>query len=201
MNSSEAEYRALRTELIHYDNACLTILGLMLTASTAIYGLVSDKSIYPLLFLLSIIWSVGFPYILDKRASNLKIALYIKIHVESCDNDFFWETWLQNKGLLNNTGNRHSVNEKAKAEYPKGLDDLPIVDPVKIEFALLATTHIVNVAWLWLAKDSQQPLAITTTILAIISLYRSFFRMYHYLSFDSKKFINSFTHTGDLIED
>lgn len=54
-----AEYNSLRAELGRHDNACLNILGLLLAASTAIYGLVANERVLLLLPLLSVIWLVG----------------------------------------------------------------------------------------------------------------------------------------------
>ena len=60
MKYSEVEYNSLRAELIHHDGKCLNIVGLLLASSTAIYGLVTQRQLFPLLIMLSIIWESGF---------------------------------------------------------------------------------------------------------------------------------------------
>ena len=91
MTFNNSEYNALRTELIHHDRSCLTILQFLLTASTAIYGLVStEKFDSSLLILLSIIWFIGFLYIIEKRSTIKRITYYIKTQIEDKKNFIFW---------------------------------------------------------------------------------------------------------------
>ena len=148
---------SLRRELVHYDAACLTILGSLITASAAIYGVVSDPNKHPygLLCALDAIWLVGFIYIIDKRSSIIRIALYIKMRFESSvsmfdgeENYYYeWETWLDSSGKVLN-GLKSGLPQKACT------DILPIVDPINVEFTLLVLVCIINTIWLQHAQES-----------------------------------------------
>ncbi len=59
MTFNNSEYNALKAEQIHHDRICLTILRFLITASTAVYGLVGVRSSYSfLLILLTLIWFI-----------------------------------------------------------------------------------------------------------------------------------------------
>ncbi len=120
----KVEYNALRAEIIHHDRTCFNIISLLLGASTAIYGLVVKQNIFLLLIILSVIWFVGFLYIVEKRASIRRISYYIRYAIEPKDKKR-WETF----SLIND--NIH---------FPK-------ISPLKTEFVLLMTTNIVNCYW------------------------------------------------------
>ena len=94
MEVSEAEYNSLRTEILHHDGSCLNILGLLLASSTTIYGFVAERKLYPLLIVLSVIWQVGFVYIVEKRFAILRISNYIKTMIEKKEGTFHWETYV-----------------------------------------------------------------------------------------------------------
>jgi len=132
MTFNDAEYNSLRTELIHHDRTCLTILGLLLTASTAIYGLVVNKDLFYLLILLSVIWYVGFLYLVEKRSNIKRISFYIQIQAETEDSDLNWESWSRNY--------RYEINAN-HVFY------LPSRSPLKLEYSLAIITLIVNCAW------------------------------------------------------
>ncbi len=133
MTFNDSEYNALRTELIHHDRSCLTILQFLLTASTAIYGLVSTTKVdSSLLILLSIIWFTGFLYIVEKRSTIRRISCYIRTEIESKNKVIGWEEWCFK-----------DRNEKFKTYLPK-------ISPLQIELSLLTTANIVNILWLFL---------------------------------------------------
>ena len=90
-----SEYNALRTELLHHDRSCLLIISFLFTASVTIYGLVStEKFDSSLLILLSIVWFIGFLYIVEKRSTIKRISFYIKTKFETRNSSTFnWETW------------------------------------------------------------------------------------------------------------
>ena len=163
MKSNEAEYSALRTELIHHDSSCLTILGLLLAATTAIYGVVANQQIFPLLIMLSVLWGVGFLYIVEKRATIRRISFYIQTQLEPSNNDLSWEAWSRT--------NRSGM-------------DLPTVSPLKIERTLLVIANLVNTIWLW--KSASISLAIIATVVALISLIWSQLILNRYYKFSRK---------------
>ena len=185
MKYNETEYSSLRTELIHHDRICLSILGILLTASTTIYGLVSQKQeILFLLIVLSVIWFVGFLYILEKRSTIRRISMYIEDTFEqgitfSCNknsfdrrviNDeicFYWERYSGENRYSNQHNQEKEKNEKQK---------MPTVSPLFIEFSLLVITNLVNTFWLWCLffELDREPatllLALASTLVAIISI-------------------------------
>lgn len=166
MEPNKIEYTALRTELIHHDSSCLSILGLLLASSTAIYGLVANQNTFPLLLLLSIIWLIGFLYIVEKRASIRRIAFYIQTCIELSDSTFQWETW-----------SRHSRTNLS----------LPTVSPLKIEFALLLIVNSVNTVWLW--AEGNIWLAVGATTLLLTSLVWSSLIIKKYYAFSRHNYV------------
>ena len=199
IHPEDAEYTTLRTEIMHYDKACLTILGFLLVLSTSVYGLVAEKGTFSLLLLLSIIWSVGFRYILDKRLSILRIALYLQVCFESSDRGFWWESWLTKDGVR--------LHQKCKGVNHSGLKTLPARDPIYLEFFLLFTTLVVNVIWIWmLSADRAQVtsltvpndpqltvrvLAILTTIFFLISSVWNWSLVIRYRSFKKQEYFDA----------
>ncbi len=163
MQSNTAEYNALRTELIHHDSACLTILGLLLAATTAIYGVVANQQIFPLLIMLSVLWGIGFLYIVEKRATIRRISFYIQTQLETSNSDLSWEAWSRT--------NRSGM-------------DLPTVSPLKIERTLLVIANLVNTIWLWISATIS--LAIIATVVALISLIWSQLILNRYYKFNRK---------------
>ena len=181
----DTEYSALRMELIHYDTACLTILGSLLTAAAAGYGFIAEKQTYYLLPLLSAIWFVGYFYMLDKRISILKIALYIQTKFETHKEGYFWESWLANDG---------SYLENRKLCLPKEvcLSRLNFfLEPEWIEFFLLQGVNILNAGWLWqiVFTSKTPPFALCglTTGLSILSSAVSNLAIASYRSFKARK--------------
>lgn len=168
MKYSEAEYNCLRAELLHHDGGCLTILGLLLASSTAIYGLVADRSIFPLLIMLSIIWLVGFLYIVEKRATIRRISFYIKTRIEGESDTFNWETYSRR--------NRFIPQDKRIDRGDEII--LPTVSPLKIEFSLLILTNLINTIWLW--SSSNVRLALFATSLSLFSVAWSGFIVTRY---------------------
>jgi hypothetical protein len=152
MKYSEAEYTCLRAELLHHDGSCLTILGLLLASSTAIYGLVADRGVFPLLIMLSIIWLIGFLYIVEKRATIRRISRYIN-----------WETYSRQNRSATQVKNNNQGNDIV----------LPTMSPLKIEFSLLILTNLINTIWLWSSNNFK--MALFATLLSVFSIVWSGF--------------------------
>ncbi|MEL6553724.1 MAG: hypothetical protein AAFP00_10565 [Bacteroidota bacterium] len=196
MNSREIEYLTLRRELVHYDAACLTILGSLITASAAIYGVVSDPERHPygLLCGLDVIWLIGFMYIVDKRSSIIRIALYIKMRFEGSNSIregeelcyYEWETWLDSSGRILN-GRESGLCEDSCT------DSLPIVDPTWIEFVLLVFVCLVDTAWLvFVGYQSSWELSLVllsflSLFLLLVSIVIGFSQLKRYLGFREMK--------------
>lgn len=198
MHTEDAEYTALRTEIVHYDRSCLTILGSLLTLSTAVYGLVAQSGTFYLLLILSVIWTVGFQYIVDKRASILRIALYLQIYFDGLNRNFWWESWLVSDGLC------LSAQNPTQVQHHKGLSLLPIKDPVHVEFILLLVTLLVNTIGMWMlslpgaevetltpleVQPLVQFLAIVTTLFSLGACVWSARLVARYKSFDRQGFV------------
>lgn len=163
MKSNTAEYSALRTELIHHDSACLTILGLLLAATTAIYGVVANQQIFPLLIMLSVIWGIGFLYIVEKRATIRRISFYIQTQLEKSSSSLGWEAW----------------SRKSRPSM-----ELPTVSPLKIERTLLVIANVVNTIWLWISAPTS--LAIIAAVITLISFIWSQLILNRYYKFSRK---------------
>lgn len=147
MEFNSNEYNSLRAELIHHDRTCLTIISLLLTASTAVYGLVVNKQLSYLLIVLSVIWHVGFLYLIEKRANIKRISFYIQTQIEPEISNFGWEEWSRNFRYLpeSSTDEQPESSTNKQTEPP----DLPALSPLKeVEFPLLKMTYIVNCIWL-----------------------------------------------------
>lgn len=176
------EYNSLRKELIHHDRICFNIISLLLGASTAIYGLVVKENLFPLLIILSVIWFVGFLYIVEKRANIRRISFYIeqKFEKEQKNNKDYWERWTRQ--------NRHPKQKPQANIYMTASDtdkkkdiqlQLPTVSPLKwIEFPLLIIINLVNIIWLGLVYEksslimsSQQMKKFAQWIISDSSLY------------------------------
>lgn len=176
MEFSEVEYSSLRSELIHHDGSCLNILGLLLASSTAIYGLVADRGLFPLLIMLSMIWLVGFLYIVEKRSTIRRISRYIKHKIERESDTFNWETYSRQ--------NRYTKKGEGNKNVDKETVVLPTISPLKIEFSLLVITNLINTVWLWSSNNTK--LAFCATILAISSIIWSGFIVFRYYSSSRK---------------
>jgi hypothetical protein len=168
MKYSEAEYTCLRAELLHHDGSCLTILGLLLASSTAIYGLVADRGVFPLLIMLSIIWLIGFLYIVEKRATIRRISHYIKNQIEAASDSFNWETYSRQNRSATQVKNSNQGNDIS----------LPTVSPLKIEFSLLILTNLINTIWLWSSNNFR--MALFATLLSVFSIVWSGFIVTRY---------------------
>lgn len=94
-NVKDTEYSVIRAQILQYDQTCVTIIGILLAASTAVYGLAIKKDAYVLLPILSIIWLVGFLYISEKRFWIRRSALYLRDVVEDKKIGLYWQSWLK----------------------------------------------------------------------------------------------------------
>ncbi|MGA1841694.1 MAG: hypothetical protein ACMUIU_13810 [bacterium] len=123
-NFKDTEYTFIRSQIGEQDRACLSMVGILLTSSTAIYGLAIEKQIYSLLPILSIIWVVGFLYICEKRFWIRRSALYAREMIESKESGLYWQTWL-----------KENENDKRFLRF----------SPLKLEYLLLLIVNIMNV--------------------------------------------------------
>ncbi len=169
MKYSEVEYSYIRTELIHHDGSCLNILGLLLASSTAIYGFVAERGLFPLLIMLSLIWLVGFLYIVEKRSTIRRISRYIQTRIETESDGFNWETY----------------SRQHRYPHDKTTILLPTLSPLKIEFSLLVITNLINTVWLWSSDNIN--LAVGQTLLAIFALSWSGLIIFRYYSSSQKE--------------
>ena len=157
------EYTSLRTELIHHDRVCFNIISLLLGASTAIYGLVVKENLFPLLIILSVIWFVGFLYIVEKRANIRRISFYIeqKFEKDEENNKDYWERWTrqdrhpEQKPKANGSKTTPGTETTSGTNKKKNIQlQLPTVSPLRwIEFPLLIITNFVNIIWLSLVYE------------------------------------------------
>ena len=120
----DTEYTSLRSQISHQDDACLTMVGILLGTSTAIYGLAIEKSAYSLLPILSILWVVGFLYICEKRFWIRRTAQYLRENIEDKDSGLYWQSWLK-----------------------ENQDNEPFLrfSPLKLEYVLLLVVTTTNV--------------------------------------------------------
>ena len=120
----DTEYTAIRDQINQQDQACLSMVGILLASSTAVYGLAIEKGAYSLLPILSILWVVGFLYICEKRFAIRRSALYLREVVESKESGLYWQTWL-----------KENENDKRFLRF----------SPLRLEYALLLLVNITNV--------------------------------------------------------
>ncbi len=89
------EYQLLRQQIAEADNACLLILGLLMTASLTIVGVGTQRATPAITWLLTPLWLVGYWYLCEKRFIILKTALYLRTVIETRHPGFGWESWNQ----------------------------------------------------------------------------------------------------------
>lgn len=154
---NKLEYNSLRTEIIHHDHTCFNIISLLLGASTAIYGLVvKDNKIFPLLLVLSVIWFVGFLYIVEKRSAIRRISYFIRHQIEpqllQQKEEKGWEKFSLNGKLQD--------KKNYETHFPK-------ISTLQIEFSLLVISNIINCYWFWMLQKSFSSLEIGLLIIFI----------------------------------
>ena len=120
----DTEYKCIRAQIGQQDQACLTLVGILLASSTAVYGLAIEKGAYSLLPILSILWVVGFLYICEKRFAIRRSALYLREVVESKESGLYWQTWL-----------KENENDGRFLRF----------SPLRLEYTLLLLVNITNV--------------------------------------------------------
>ena len=90
-----AEYDSLRHEILESDKTCITIMGLLLTATGAA-GSAFLGNFPPFVgWMLSPIWLVGFIYFTEKRFVIKRSYLYIRNNIETHEAGLQWETFRQ----------------------------------------------------------------------------------------------------------
>jgi hypothetical protein len=110
-----AEYNALRAEVLYCDQACLIIMGALLSGSLTLLTFITQTLRQPnLLALLSPVWLIGYLYISEKRFVIETAAKYMRDRIER-QPGFGWETWL--RGELSGRGQFRRV-------YPYYLETL-----------------------------------------------------------------------------
>ena len=96
------EYEMLRSELIYSDRVCITLLTFLLTFTATSYSIAIKHEIFGLISLTSLIWTIGYFYISEKRFLIKKIAFYLRTEIEDEELGIFWQNWLKNnKSKLN----------------------------------------------------------------------------------------------------
>lgn len=88
------EYQCLRSEILHSDRICFSILAFLMTATLTCYGIVAEFGVPELLVLLSVLWTLGYYYLWEKRFAVAKMTFYLKTEVEKEEIGLCWETWL-----------------------------------------------------------------------------------------------------------
>lgn len=89
-----AEYSALREQIGDADKACISLLGVLLTLSTAIVGFTLGQHTPPaaVAWLLGPVWLVGHMYLAEKRIAIVETAKYLRENVERGFPGLNWET-------------------------------------------------------------------------------------------------------------
>jgi hypothetical protein len=88
------EYEALRAEILYSDQACMIIIGALLSGSVGVLTFAFDKNQPDVAAWLSPVWLIGYFYITEKRFVIETIAMYVREHVET-QSTFGWENWLR----------------------------------------------------------------------------------------------------------
>ena len=161
-NVHDTEYSVIRAQILQYDQTCVSILGVLLTASTAVYGIAIEKQSFVLLPILSIIWIVGFLYISEKRFWIRRSALYLRTEVESKTSGLYWQNWLKDND-----------NDKRFLRF----------SPLKYEYCLLFIVNITNLILTYINYDKSKNIFYIfisiATLLLTIFLYFKVLRFYY----------------------
>lgn len=91
---ASAEYQALRTQIADADKTCVTLLGILLTATAALASFALEKKNPGIAFVIVPLWGVGHLYLAEKRFIILITAKYLRSEVEPLHKDLAWEGWL-----------------------------------------------------------------------------------------------------------
>lgn len=90
------EYVSLRDEIYRSDRTCVMLMGFLLTITSALATASFSMKLHKeasdfALWLLSIIWFFGFWYFTEKRFVIIRIAAYIREHIEIYEEGLGWE--------------------------------------------------------------------------------------------------------------
>jgi hypothetical protein len=99
-NDHRAEYGALRAEVLYSDQACIIIIGALLSGSVGVLTFALDKGLPILAAFLSPVWLVGYLYMTEKRSVIETIATYMRERIETEQTGFGWETWLRDRNQV-----------------------------------------------------------------------------------------------------
>lgn len=90
------EYMSLREEIYRSDRTCVMLMGFLLTVTSALATAsfstkLSQSASHFALWLLPIIWFLGFWYFTEKRFVIIRVAAYIRERIEIYEEGLGWE--------------------------------------------------------------------------------------------------------------
>lgn len=108
LESKRTEWVNLRNEISNQDGLCQTILAFLMTVSMTSYTLYFEGTSKAdgaggiiLLGASSLVWLLGYYYLLEKRFLIGRMAYYLRTEVEQKDLGLNYETWVaDNRGTL-----------------------------------------------------------------------------------------------------
>ena len=134
-------------------------------------------------------WLIGFLYIVDKRSSVIRIALYIKQRFEDPNKGggsedtgcyYDWEHWLDSGGRELNGFDSELADKNCT-------DTLSIIDPTMIEFLLLSLIGCVNTIYLSYVGEHAQNWWMISLLLFLFSTVLGLWYLEQYLRFRNAK--------------
>ena len=101
------EYVSLREEIYRSDRTCIMLMGFLITVTSALGTAsfstkLSDSASRFALWLLQIIWLLGFWYFTEKRFVIIRVAAYIRDHIETNEEGLGWEQFSRNLSMHGN---------------------------------------------------------------------------------------------------
>ena len=93
-----AEYISLREEIYRSDRTCVMLMGFLLTVTGTVGGVAFSKELSAdaanfVTWLLSPIWFLAFWYFTEKRFVIIRVASYIRNHIEAKEEGLGWEQY------------------------------------------------------------------------------------------------------------
>ena len=101
------EYVSLREEIYRSDRTCVMLMGFLLTSTgalgTASFSTkLSQSASHFALWLLPIIWLLGFWYFTEKRFVIIRVAAYIRDRIEIYEEGLGWEQFSRELSMQGN---------------------------------------------------------------------------------------------------
>jgi len=96
--NARTEYVSLREEINRSDKTCTLVMGFLFSVTGALATVYLSESVdqrYPQIFLLivSMVWFFGFWYFTEKRFVIVRIAAYIRNHIENIEDGLGWQQY------------------------------------------------------------------------------------------------------------